>query len=189
MLIHAEVFLLVMFGCLATNIDNILLVLASARQGGGRKSALVFLAVLTTAVLLGFVISLGVDLAIPRSVAWVGLVPLTMGIYELTPLHRAVSEPSTAPLSALGLALPLAANSLDTVLVQAVLFSDLATGYHLSGLAGAAAAAGLLTLLASKVISSPAFSERVLPLASKARPWLLVAVGGLILADLPFDVV
>lgn len=187
MLIYAQAFLLALFGCLATNIDNILLVLASGKRELAGHSALIFLSVLSVVILLGLLLSMGIDLAIPRHIAWVGLIPMTMGIYELTPMSRNENAKAGKASNVLALALPLAANSMDTLLVQTVLFSDLASAYHAVALIGAFAAAMLMAALVWQVMRHPGASERLLPLASKVRPWLLIIVGLLILSDTPWD--
>jgi len=170
MLNHAEAFLLAFAGCAATNIDNLMLVLASGVAAGARRATLVFLVTLVLVVVLALLISMGVDLVMPRFIAWVGLVPMSMGLYALWPRRSAeAASGMQSGLSVMSLALPLAANSLDTLLVQTILFSDLASAYHPAALAGAAGAAGLLAL------------------AGHARPWILIAVGALIFMDTGFD--
>jgi hypothetical protein len=188
MLIHAEAFALAFAGCAATNLDNIMLVLASGRSAGARRAALTFLVTLVSVIVLAMLLSLGVDLVMPRFFAWVGLVPLGMGLYELWP-HRSV-EPSltgVGKLSIMSLALPLAANSLDTLLVQTILFSDLAAGYHPAALSGATAAAVLLAMAAFVILSRHSRVDRLLALAGRLRPWILIAVGALIFMDTGFD--
>ena len=113
-----------------------------------------------------------------------------MGIYELTPWPRGPEGDASSAGSAasvISLALPLAANSMDTLIVQTVLFSDFASQYHLSALVGAFATALALTTLTFAIISRPAVASRVLPLAARFRPWLLIVVGALILMDTGFD--
>ncbi len=56
-------------------------------------------------------------------------------------------------------------------------------------LAGALSAAAALTLLAWYIISVPSGARRVIPLAEKWRPWLLMAIGVLILTDTGFDAI
>ena len=87
------------------------------------------------------------------------------------------------------LALPLAANSMDTMAVQAALFSDISTRYHVAALSGAFAAAVALALLAWFIISSPAMAKHVLPVAARLRPWLLIVIGAIILMDTGFDAI
>ncbi len=185
-----EAFALAALGCLVTNFDNILLVVS----GGGRLSALrgslAFVVVLSLAILVGFAISLGIDVTVPAAIAWVGLVPVSMGVYEL--FTRAKDpEPATTGRtgSLLALALLLAVNSMDTVAVQAVLFSDIASQYHVPALAGAFSAAAAMAALAWYIISSPAAARHVLPLAARLRPWLLIVIGALILMDTGFDAI
>ncbi len=188
MLLYAEAFALTFLGCVATNIDNILLVLSSGSQQKARQSALVFVVILEVYILLALLVSYGVDLTIPRSIVWLGLIPFTIGVYELRPWRKSnkdSSNPAVLPLA--GLAITLAINSLDTLIVQMVLFSDFATQYHLVALAGASAAAMALALTAFVLLTRPASAKRLLPIASKARPWILIAVGLLIMMDTGFD--
>jgi cadmium resistance protein CadD (predicted permease) len=188
MLIHAEAFGLAFIGCAATNLDNILLVLASADRTGAGRGAFAFFATLTAVILLALAISMGVDLVMPRFLAWIGLVPFSMGLYELWP-HRSAEGPETRPggASTFSLVLPLAANSFDTLLVQTILFSDLASPYHLTALAGAVGAAAVLTAAAVVVLSRQGRAKKMLTLASRARPWILIVVGVLIFMDTGFD--
>ena len=188
MLIYIEVFLLAAFGCFATNIDNALLVLASSKQARPGLGVTVFLAVLSSVILLGLALSLAVDLAIPRHVAWLGIVPISMGLYELTPLSGNGNQGRGTAGSVMALLLPLTANSLDTLLVQTVLFSDIANRYNLVALAGAVAAAFVMAATIRRILANPGASSRLLPLAARFRPWLLIVVGLLILLDTPYDV-
>ena len=50
-------------------------------------------------------------------------------------------------------------------------------------------AAATLAALAWYIISSPAAAKRVLPLAARWRPWLLIVIGILILTDTGFDAI
>jgi cadmium resistance protein CadD (predicted permease) len=188
MLIHSEAFALAFFGCAATNLDNLVLVLALADRASARRGALAFFATLTLVILMALAISMAVDLVMPRFVAWVGLVPLSMGLYELRPRRAADrSQSGGGNLRTLSLVLPLAANSVDTLLVQTILFSDLASTYHLTALAGAIGAAAVLTAAAAVLLSRQGRAEALLNLASRARPWILIVVGVLIFMDTGFD--
>lgn len=188
MLIHAEAFALAFAGCAATNLDNLLLVLASARRAGAKTAVAVFFGTLAVVIVLAMLLSLGVDLVMPRFIAWIGLVPLSMGLYELFPRAAAEQAPAGPVRSAaLSLLVPLAANSLDTLVVQTILFADLSTGYHLAALAGGFGAAGLLAAAAIVILSRQGRAERWMSVAARLRPWLLIAVGALIFMDTGFD--
>jgi len=186
MLIAAEVFVTALVACAATNLDNMLLVMAGAGAGRARGHVAVFVLVLAVVIGLSLLISRGVDLAMPGVIAWLGLVPLSMGSYELRP-QRVGSENTGAGLQAAALALTLFANSLDTLLVQTALFSDVAVEYDTVAVAGSLAAALLLALAMLMLLSRPGTSARILALAPKARPWILIGVGLLILMDTGFD--
>jgi cadmium resistance protein CadD (predicted permease) len=189
MLIFAEAFALAFIGCVATNIDNVLLVLSSGNPHRARQSALIFVVILEVYILLALMLSFGVELTIPRSIVWLGLIPFTIGVYELRPWHKNKGDNSKlTAIPLLALAVTLAINSIDTLIVQVVLFSDIATQYHLAALAGASAAAFILGLSAFYLLTRPASASRLLPIAAKARPWILIAVGLMILMDTGFDI-
>ena len=189
MLFFIEAFLLAFIGCVATNIDNILLVLSSDNPLKARQSVLVFIVTLEVYILLALAMSYGVDLTIPKFIVWLGLIPLSIGLYELRPRRKLNNDGSaSSTLSFAALAITLAVNSIDTLIVQLVLFSDIASQYHLVALAGATVAAAALGLTAFLLLTRPASAKKLLPMASKARPWVLIAVGVLILMDSGFDV-
>lgn len=188
MLIFGGAFALALVACLSTNLDNLLLVLSGGTSERARADATVFLAVMATAIGLALLISLGVDrFAVPSFFAWIGLVPLTLGIYELQPRRPEQAGPGGRPLLPGALAVVLAANSLDTLLVQTVVFADYAEGYHLAALLGAGAAALGLAALARMLLSRHGPTSRLLAFAAKARPWILIGVGAMILMDTGFD--
>lgn len=187
-MLHVEAFTLAFIACVATNIDNILLVLSSSNPDKARQSTLVFVFILEVYILLALMMSFGVDLTIPRYIVWLGLIPLSIGVYELRPRRKMNSDGSNdavIPLAAL--AITLSINSIDTLIVQLVMFSDIATAYHPAALSGATAAAIVLGLTAFFLLIRPASAKRLLPIAAKARPWILIAVGLLILMDTGFD--
>jgi len=188
MLLYVEAFALAFVGCVATNIDNMLLVLSAGNPHRARQSALLFVVILEVYILLALLVSYGVDLSIPRSIVWLGLIPFSIGVYELRPWRKTntdSSNPAMLPLA--GLAVTLAINSIDTLIVQTVLFSDFATQYHPAAIAGATGAAVALALTAFILLTRPASAERLLPIAARLRPWVLIAVGLLIFMDTGFD--
>ena len=188
MLLYFEAFALAFVGCIATNIDNILLVLSSGNPNRARHCVLTFIAILMLYILLALAMSYGVELTIPRSIVWLGLIPFTIGVYELRPRrNKDQNETNTGLISLSALAITLAVNSIDTLIVQLVLFSDFATEYHWAGLTGASVAALAMGFTAFVLLTRPASAKRILPLAAKARPWILIAVGLLILMDTGFD--
>ena len=188
MLIFIEAFALAGMACLSTNLDNLLLVLSGGSARRARTDASVFLAVMAAAVVLALLLSLGVDrFAVPGFFAWIGLVPLSLGIYELQPRRAGPAEQGARPLTPVALAVALAANSIDTLLVQTVVFADYASGYHIAALLGAGAAALGLAAAARMLLSRHGPSSRLLAFAAKARPWILIAVGAMILLDTGFD--
>lgn len=187
MLIHVEAFVLAFAGCVATNLDNILLVLATGSRSRARHFAMLFFVVLAAVILVAFAAALGADLVLPRSINWVGLVPLGMGLFGLVPKRGGAREGAFEAASLTAAAAVLGINSLDTLVVQAILFSDSAAPYDLTSLAGSLAAGIALAWAAFALLSHPRFAGKWMPIAAKARPWLLIAVGLLIILDTGFD--
>ena len=190
MLIHAEAFAVAFFGCAATNLDNIMLMLAGASREHPRPYAIAFFAVLGVAIGLALMVSLGVDVALPRVIAWAGLLPLSMGIYELRPRNEiSAGRGSRAALPLAAFALTLAANSLDTLVVQTVVFTDLEAGYHGAAAVGSLTAAALIAGAGFVLLSRRGAGSRLLAAAARIRPWILILVGILILMDTGFDTI
>ena len=75
------------------------------------------------------------------------------------------------------LILALAANSMDTVAVQAALFADVATEHHAAALTGGFASAAALAALARRLMTGPDIPESLMLAVERARPWLLVVIG------------
>jgi len=94
MLLYVEAFALAFVGCVATNIDNMLLVLSAGNPHRARQSALLFVVILEVYILLALLVSYGVDLSIPRSIVWLGLIPFSIGVYELRPWRKTNTDSS-----------------------------------------------------------------------------------------------
>lgn len=182
-----EAFSLAFAACVSTNIDNVLLVLAVGKRSNARGSAAVFFAVLAAVVVLSLGLSRGADLLLPRSMGWLGLVPLGMGLFELRP-GRGKESRQRSDLPLAGIAALLAANSFDTLIVQTILFTDSATPYDLVSLVGALTAALVMSAAAFVLISHRGIADRLMPAAARLRPLLLIVIGAMIMMDTGFDI-
>ncbi len=191
MLIPFEAATLALFALLSTNVDNLLLVVAWHSGKSARLISLLFLTTMMVVVFLAFQISLAVDYSSPPFMAWVGVVPLGMGLYELIRRNSSQSteKPGSAQTKALALIVTLLANSGDTLVIQATLFTDLATPAHVAGMLGSFLGALSLAVLAFIIMSSPGKNRVWLERLSRVRPWLLMVIGILILMDTDFDIV
>lgn len=187
MLNYLEAFGLALIGCTATNMDNILLVLATGDRVRAGRFAVTFFVVLILVILLSLALSRGADLVMPRFINWVGLVPFGLGLLEFRHQRIQASGASVATTSFLGAASVLAANSLDTLLVQTILFADTASPYDLAALGGSVTAAIALAALAFVLLTRPRLADWLIPAAARVRPWILMAVGLLIFLDTGFD--
>lgn len=187
MLNYLEAFWLALVACAATNVDNILLALATGDRLRAGRFAATFFGVLALVVLLALALSQGADLVMPRFINWIGLIPFGLGVLEFRHRRIRVSNQPGEHAPLLGAAAVLAANSLDTLLVQTILFSDTASPYELATLGGSMTAAVLLAGLALLLLTRPRLADRLIPPAARARPWILMAVGLLIFLDTGFD--
>jgi cadmium resistance protein CadD (predicted permease) len=188
MLAQVEALSLAFVACAGTNVDNVALLLSTGDPERARRFAQLFFVILATVVLAALGLSFGVELILPAFLAWVGIVPLAMGLFAFLPRKKTSGENPARAMSLIGTATLLGANSLDTLAVQMALFSDLATAYHAAALIGSLVSAALLSTTAFVLLSHPKGAVRLIPLASRARPWILIAVGILLLMDTGFDI-
>jgi cadmium resistance protein CadD (predicted permease) len=191
MLIAIEAATLAFIALLSTNLDNLLLVLAWPPGKGLKRSAVLFLMTMTVVVVLSWWLSLAIDHSASSVLVWAGFIPLGMGLYELLRRSRGPdnSEDSERQSGAASLVVMLMANSGDTLAVQTALFADLATVVHVPGLLGSILGALILAVLAFIIVNSPGVNRGWLGPVSRARPWLLMIIGILILMDTDFDIV
>jgi cadmium resistance protein CadD (predicted permease) len=190
MIVFIETATLAGLACLSTNIDNLVIVLGHTDNRGALRSSAVFFLTLSLVILTAFTLALGADFLPKNQVGWIGLAPLLMGLHLLWKSSRPGSSLETThkKLSLTALAVLLAINSGDTLVVQTAVFSDLATAYHMASLAGSLAAASLLTLLAVGFHRFLNPESRLICWARRLQPVILIFVGLFILIDTPFDI-
>ena len=181
----------------ATNLDNLILLVTWLLDAGARKSN----------VLIGLASSMTIIMLVAYCVGWVadaaaggyldylgylGVVPLTLGVFKLTQVVRGQASGVTvpqAPLAALGYTTTQLANGGDTIAVFAPLLAD--TQQRLDWLMLATVAVlvgiwfGVAQWLASQAHRLP-FLEKY---AEMITALVMIVVGFYILADTTTDVV
>jgi cadmium resistance protein CadD (predicted permease) len=174
----------------STNVDNLLIV-AALLQGERRIRDVAggFAAASGILLLIAWSFTAIAHVLPPTSLAWLGLLPIMLGLRMLLAPAAAGRTADAAGLSAMAVTVLLLANSADTLAVLGPLFAEserhvvvtLAIGYMLS-------AAVSLLLIAR-------FSARVmrgLPLVEAAErmvPFLMIAIGTYVLMNTGTDIV
>ncbi len=181
---------------LATNFDNFAILTALfARYPGRRRWVFAghMLAVALT-VLIAAAIGETASAVSVQYLGYLGLVPVTMGLFWLYRLRLPrADEPrhETAAFSGAAVAaafLGLMANSADTLLTQAIVFAD--TARHLDWLIAATVlvAAALLAALSLHSLENSRFGPAVERLASRIAPFIMIGVGLYVFANTATDV-
>ena len=183
---------------LSTSIDNLflLITLTLHPKYGSAK--------VRTGYLLAVLLMLGICLMFARGVQqlplhfipYIGLVPLTIGMYELWELVRggksaAIPDGETGKLrggSFLTVTMIMITHSWDSIAVLAPLLSDTRPGLTGWMAASILIAAGALTFVAQKAVSHPSMKAFLQRYAPKVLPFLLIAVGLYILLNTSTDI-
>lgn len=178
----------------STNLDNLFLLMAL--MGGPRLSASVvalgYASAMCVVLALGLAGSYAADLVSDAWLRYLGVVPLTMGIWRIRSLLRgaAIEPPETLPPSTAGGASVfgvMLANSGDSLGVFAPLMGETSEQLEVVVIATVLAMAGVWVLLARWVVDHPALSPHLHRIDRYAVPPLLIAVGLYILTDTVTD--
>jgi cadmium resistance protein CadD (predicted permease) len=185
----------------STNIDNLAVLSAYSVKPGYRASLvrLTFLAVCLAVLVVSFLLAQAADHSfLGQRLHYLGLIPLALGGWQLLQLARGrASEPqpdkssgaaSTGLAAYFSFALVLLANSGDSVGVMTPLLADLKPSLVLTSFAAALIVAVVMTGLARFLAHHPATRDHVQRLAKWALPFLLMAIGVLILTARPAEV-
>jgi cadmium resistance protein CadD (predicted permease) len=179
----------------STNIDNLLLLTVLLGQPIQKKLS-VFLGYLTAVfavVAAGFAASRLADAAPASTLGYLGIVPLTMGLYRARKLfggNNEVESPVVASaLGTFGVAALTLANGADTLGVLLPLFAETADPWTYVLAATVMSAAALWFVLALWVSRHPWIRANVARAERWLVPALLIAVGSYILLNSTTDTV
>ncbi|TNE41078.1 MAG: hypothetical protein EP348_01370 [Alphaproteobacteria bacterium] len=184
---------------LSTSMDNVVLLVTLSlhrKYGAWTVSAGYFVAVVAMMV-ISLIVAQGVQLLPEDYIPLVGLVPLSVGLYELYHLIRrkdTAPDFDDAPARAMRkgtlwtVALIMLTHSWDSIGVLAPLLSDTRPVLVFWMVLAILGAALLLIGLSRLVLAHPAFRDRLTRVAPKALPFLLIAIGLYILLNTPTDV-
>ena len=173
-----------------TNIDGLFAFFAVAVTGKIRQAITGFLAAQVLVTGGAYLAGTGVTVLSPHVIGYLGIVPLTLGLWELRRIHKRrepAAPPPETPHSVLSSMTLFLALSTDTFVLMAAFFADSSPGYDRFILIGALlAVAGLLT---TGVLLASGFREnrKIQLLLEKLAPFVMIAAGIYILLDTATD--
>jgi cadmium resistance protein CadD (predicted permease) len=184
----------------STNLDNLVILSAYGAKPGYRPFfvKLTFVSVCLVVLLVSLALARAADTLPPVDLRYLGLIPLTLGAYQLVRLTMGGGEDKSHGTAEIlgpigfatysGFALVLLANSSDSVSIITPLFADLKPMFVLTCFAAAVAAAILMASLANYLAHHPAIRSFVEKIGKWVLPFLLIGIGFLILIDKPADI-
>lgn len=180
-----------------TSLDNLLLLIGFLGVRDYRKLDVMlgYTAALALVVAAVFGLSAIAHLAPQRYIAYLGLVPIALGLLHLYRLisHSVaaphVPEREPVPSVALSVGLVMLANSGDTLAALAILFADSRTVFLLPMIATLFAMVAVWGAIAGWLVSHPRLAGTIRIIARYALPFLLIAVGWYVLNNTATDVV
>lgn len=184
----------------STNLDNLILLSAYGAKPGTKPLfvKLTFVFVCLTVLFVSLALARAADTLPTVDLRYLGLVPMTLGAYQLTLLMwgrgggaSGIQDktPSQMTFAAYGgFALVLLANSGDSVGIMTPVFADLKPMFVLAGFAAAMMAAVLMSVLAGQLVRHPAARSVVETIGKWVLPFLLIGIGLLIFLDKPADI-
>lgn len=172
----------------STNIDNLLMVGSIAASGSGRAGVARGWLVSAAAVLgLSIVFSVAAGAIPPRTLGWMGLVPLLLGIRLLVRGGDSDNGHSLAHAGTIPIAALLLANSSDTIATFGPLLAESEPVAQLAMLVGFVLASTTLGLLVMKIAARLHKATALARLAAKLSPLVMIAIGIYILLDTTTD--
>lgn len=170
-----------------TNLDNLAALLALMLVSGPKRTVLGFLAAQIMVITAAFLVAVGVDDVIPHWAGYLGIIPLTLGLFGVVRQFRGTSnqrDPKMATgASALVISMLFISLSMDTFAVLAPLLADSAPEYRLAGLIGASCAALGLASVALAGSKAPFMSGNLAQKLERLVPYVMICAGIYILSN------
>lgn len=182
--------LLVPVAYAATNVDNLLIMASLSAGPASRRSVIVGFLVASVTVLTIVSLASFIESLVPaRLLGYLGLVPISIGVYLLFSNKASTAGASRTVTTWPTIAVLLFANSGDTVFALGPLFAESSDDARIGLATGFALIAGLWLLLILTVSSKVAESESLSRLGHRLAPWMMIIVGLYILSDSTTDLV
>ncbi|RBP15487.1 cadmium resistance protein CadD (predicted permease) [Roseiarcus fermentans] len=183
----------------STNLDNFVVVSAYSAKSGYRPVyvKLTFALVCLTVVCVSLALARAADALIADQLRYLGFIPIGIGLWQLGALvfagrgaaeRPADDEPARVGWALyLGFGLSLLANSSDSVIVLAPIFADLRLAFVVVCAVAALSVAIAMSSLATVIATNPLLRAKLEKIADRALPFLLIAIGLMIVLDKPAD--
>jgi cadmium resistance protein CadD (predicted permease) len=184
----------------STNLDNLVVLSAYSAKSGYRPFfvKLTFVFVSLVVLLVSLALALAADTLPTKNIRYLGLIPITLGIYQLAQLlmgwgGNKCDGPDEPPgpigfATYFWFALILLANSSDSVSIMTPLFADLKPAFVIVCFVAAVMTATMMGSLANHLVSHPAMRSLVEKIGKWILPFLLIGIGLLIIIDKPADI-
>lgn len=183
----------------STNVDNLVILLAYRAKPGYRPFyvGLTFVSVCLLVLFVSLALAAAAQALAPDKIRYLGLVPIGYGCHHLLRWakrraggERAAPRQPPGPIGIyayFGFAVVLLANSSDSISLMTPILADLKAVFVVACFAGAATMAVLLGGLAHVLARSARSRPYLEALERWVLPFLLIAVGILVLTDTPTD--
>lgn len=172
----------------ATNIDNLIVLIALVLASSRGTPVAAYAAVQVGVVIAAWLVSLISGAVNPDWIGYIGLVPISLGVWQLIKQEEAEAEGHTLPTAMLGLIGLFAAMSADTFIVFLALWSD--THLELDVAIGAGAGLSLLGLCIAGLFAAQlgrGFQGRLAAI-NRYTPFIMIASGIYVLMETATDV-
>ncbi len=174
----------------ATNVDNLLIMSTLAAGSVSRGSLVTGFLVASFAVLVIVSLATLIARAIPPEVlGYLGLVPISIGIYLLLFTGSAGDTAASGVRTWPAVAAVLFANSGDTIFAVGPLFAESGDGARIGLAVGFVLIAAIWLVLILGLSARIARSETLGRIGHRIAPWMMILVGLYVLSDSATDLV
>lgn len=173
-----------------TNIDGLFAFFAIATSGRYRQALIGFLLAQLLVVTGAYVAGAGVTFLTPHALGYLGLVPLSLGVWELWKnMSRSGDDPDTikAAHSIFSAAVIFLALSADTFILIAAFFADTAAVLDQHVLLGAFIAVAGLIVAGTLLTRSLGSNRKIQRFFENLSPFVMIVAGIYILLDTATD--
>ncbi|WP_029066163.1 cadmium resistance transporter [Labrenzia sp. DG1229] len=173
-----------------TNIDGLFAFFAIATSGRYRQALIGFLLAQLLVVTGAYIAGAGVALVPPHALGYLGLVPLSLGVWEVwRNMSRSGDDAETlkSAHSVFSAAMIFLALSADTFILIAAFFADTAAVLDMHVLLGALIAVAGLVIAGTLLTRSLGSNRRIQRFFENLSPFVMIAAGIYILLDTATD--
>ncbi|WP_170330463.1 hypothetical protein [Ruegeria arenilitoris] len=170
-----------------TNLDNLAALLALMLVSGPRRAVTGFLLAQIIVISAALLLALGVDDVVPHWAGYLGVFPLTLGLFGVVRQYRGTGSETdphiSSSASTLVTMMLFISLSMDTFAVLAPLLADSAPSFRIAGVIGASLAALGLAFLGFLGARTPVMTGGLARRLEKLVPYVMICAGIYILSN------